>query len=81
VRGYSGGTRASVSTKTITLDDQKSVLMGRRDPTTGQSVLMTETDAETHRRFIAEFVASLKLDGMLEIQLAQKLAPRIPFMG
>jgi len=60
--------------KTITLDDQKSVLMGRRDPTTGQSVLMTETDAESHRKFIAEFVASLKPDGMLEIQLANRLA-------
>jgi hypothetical protein len=60
--------------KTITLDDQRSVLMGRRDPATGQSVLRTETDADTHRRFIAEFVASLKPDGMLEIQLAQRLA-------
>jgi hypothetical protein len=60
--------------KTITLDDQKSVLMGRRNPLTGQSVLMTETDADTHRRFIAEFVASLKPDGMLEIHLAQRLA-------
>ena len=67
--------------KTITLDDQKSVLIGRRDPVTGQSVLRTESDADTHRRFIAEFVASLKPDGMLEIQLAQRLAPRIPFMG
>ncbi len=54
--------------KTITLDDHKSVLMGRRDPVTGQSVLRTETDADTHRRFIAEFVAGLKTDGMLEIQ-------------
>ena len=35
---------------------------------------MTETDADTHRRFIAEFVASLKPDGMLEIQLANRLA-------
>jgi hypothetical protein len=60
--------------KTITLDDQKSVLMGRRDPATGQSVLRTETDAESHRKFIAEFVASLKPDGMVEIQLAQRLA-------
>ena len=60
--------------KTITLDDQKSVLMGRRDPVTGQSVLMTETDAESRGRFIAEFVASLKPDGTLEIQLAQRLA-------
>ena len=60
--------------KTITLDDQKSVLMGRRDPVTGQSVLRTESDADSHRRFIAEFVASLKPDGMLEIQLAQRLA-------
>ena len=60
--------------KTITLDDQKSVLMGRRNPVTGQSVLMIEADAESHRKFIAEFVASLKPDGMLEIQLAQKLA-------
>jgi hypothetical protein len=60
--------------KTITLDDQKSVLMGRRDPVTGQSVLRTESDADSHRKFIAEFVASLKPDGMLEIQLAQRLA-------
>jgi len=60
--------------KTITLDDQKSVLMGRRDPATGQSVLRTESDAESHRKFIAEFVASLKPDGMVEIQLAQRLA-------
>jgi hypothetical protein len=60
--------------KTITLEDQKSVLMGRRDPVTGQAVLRTESDAETHRRFIAEFVAGLKPDGMLEIQLAQRLA-------
>jgi hypothetical protein len=60
--------------KTITLDDQKSVLMGRRDPVTGQSVLRTESDAESHRKFIAEFVASLKPDGMLEIHLAQRLA-------
>ena len=43
-------------------------------PVTGQSVLRTETDADTHRRFIAEFVAGLKPDGMLEIQLAQRLA-------
>ena len=60
--------------KTITLDDQKSVLMGRRDPATGQSVLRTESDADSHRRFIAEYVAALKPDGMLEIQLAQRLA-------
>ena len=60
--------------KTITLDDQKSVLMGRRDPATGQSVLRTESDAEIHRRFIAEYVAACKPDGMIEIQLAQRLA-------
>ena len=60
--------------KTITLDDQKSVLMGRRDPATGQSVLRTESDADSHRRFIAEYVATFKPDGMIEIQLAQRLA-------
>src|SRR5450755_393596 len=60
--------------KTITLDDQKSVLMGRRDPATGQSVLRTESDAETHRRFITEYVAAWKPDGMIEIQLTQRLA-------
>jgi hypothetical protein len=60
--------------KTITLDDQKSVLMGSRDPATGQAVLRTEADSETHRKFIAEFVAALKPDGMIEIQLAQRLA-------
>jgi hypothetical protein len=42
---------------------------------------MIETDAESHRKFIAEYVAALKPDGMVEIQLAQRLAPRIPFMG
>ena len=60
--------------KTITLDDQKSVLMGRRDPATGQSVLRTESDAEIHRKFIVEYVAACKPDGMVEIQLAQRLA-------
>jgi hypothetical protein len=60
--------------KTITLDDQKSVLMGRRDPATGQSVLRTESDAEIHRKFIVEYVAACKPDGMIEIQLAQRLA-------
>jgi hypothetical protein len=34
--------------KTITLDNQKSVLLGRRDPATGQSVLRTESDADSH---------------------------------
>ncbi len=60
--------------KTITLDDQKSVLRGSRNPVTGQAVLMIEADADSHRKFIAEFVASLKPDGMIEIQLAQRLA-------
>ena len=60
--------------KTITLDDQKSVLIGRRDPATGQSVLRTESDADAHRRFIVEYVAACKPDGMIEIQLAQRLA-------
>jgi hypothetical protein len=67
--------------KTITLDAQKPILMGRRNPVTGHAVLMIETDAESHRKFIAEYVAALKPDGMVEIQLAQRLAPRIPFMG
>jgi hypothetical protein len=60
--------------KTITLENQKSVLMGRRDPITGHAVLMTETDADSHRKFIGEYVASLKPDGMVEIQLARRLA-------
>ena len=60
--------------KTITLENQKSVLQGRRNPATGQSVLMTESDAESHRKFIAEYVAALKPDGMIEIHLAQRLA-------
>ena len=60
--------------KTITLDAQKPILMGRRNPVTGHSVLMIEADAESHRKFIAEFVATLKPEGMIEIQLAQRLA-------
>jgi hypothetical protein len=60
--------------KTITLEEQKSVLRGSRNPVTGQAVLMTETDAESHRKFLAEFVATLNPDGMIEIQLAQRLA-------
>jgi hypothetical protein len=60
--------------KTITLDDQKSILRGSRNPVTGQAVLMIEADADSHRKFIAEYVAALKPDGMIEIQLAQRLA-------
>ncbi len=67
--------------KQTTVDAHKSVLQGRRNPVTGQAVLMTETDAESHRRFIVEFTAALKPDGMVEIHLAQRLAPRIRFMG
>jgi hypothetical protein len=67
--------------KQITVDAHKSVLQGLRDLVTGQAVLRTETDAESHRKFIAEYVAALKPDGMIEIRLAQRLAPRIPFMG
>ena len=53
--------------KQITVDAQKPVLQGRRNPVTGQAVLMTETDAASHRGFIAEYVAALKPDGMVEI--------------
>jgi hypothetical protein len=60
--------------KTITLDAQKPVLMGRRNPVTGHSVLMIEADAEAHRKFLAEYLAALKPDGMVEIHLAQRLA-------
>ena len=60
--------------KTITLDDQKSVLRGSRNPVTGQAVLMIETDADSHRRFMTEYVAGLKPDGIIEIHLAQRLA-------
>jgi hypothetical protein len=42
--------------------------MGRRNPVTGQSVLMTEIDAESHRKFIAEYVASLKPDGIHAVE-------------
>jgi hypothetical protein len=48
--------------------------MGRRNPVTGHSVLMIEADAESHRKFLAEYVAALKPDGMVEIHLAQRLA-------
>jgi hypothetical protein len=48
--------------KTITLENQKSVLQGRRDPVTGQAILRTEADAESHRKY----VAALKPDGMVE---------------
>jgi hypothetical protein len=64
----------SKTPKQITVDAQKSVLMGRRDPVTRQAVLRTEADADSHRKFIAEYVAALKPDGMVEIQLAQRLA-------
>src|ERR1700722_10978517 len=60
--------------KTITLEDQRSVLIGSRSSVTGQAVLMTETDAASHRRFIAEYTAALKPEGMVEIQLGQRLA-------
>ena len=37
-------------------------------------MLRTESDAEIHRKFIVEYVAAWKPDGMIEIQLAQRLA-------
>ena len=64
----------SKSPKQITVEAHKSVLQGSRDPITGHAVLMTETDAESHRKFNAEYIAALKPDGMVEIQLAQRLA-------
>ncbi len=60
--------------KQITVDSQKPLLQGSRNSVTGQAVLMTETDANSHRRFIAEYTAALKPDGIVEIQLAQRLA-------
>ena len=60
--------------KTITLEDHKAVLQGGRNPVTGQTTLMTEQDADSYRKFIREFTAALKPDGMVEIQLAQRLA-------
>ena len=63
--------------KTITLENQKSVLQGRRSPVTGQAVLMTETDAEAYRKFLAEFAESLKPDGTMEIQIARIIAQSI----
>ena len=60
--------------KTITLESHKAALQGGRNPVTGQTTLMTEQDADSYRKFIREFTAALKPDGMVEIQLAQRLA-------
>ena len=50
--------------KTVTLEGQKSVLQGRRSPVTGQAVLMTETDAESYRKFLAEFASTVRLHAL-----------------
>ena len=60
--------------KTISVEKQKAVLVGQRNPLTGHAVLMTEEDAKSHRAFIRDYSAALKPDGMVEIQLAQRLA-------
>jgi len=60
--------------KTINVERHKAVLVGQRNPLTGHAVLMTEEDAKSHRAFIREYSAALKPDGMVEIQLAQRLA-------
>ena len=60
--------------KTITVDKHRAVLVGGRNPITGQPVLMAEADAQAHRAFIKEYSAALKPEGMVEIQLAQRLA-------
>ena len=60
--------------KTINVEKQKAVLVGQRNPLTGHAVLMTEEDAKSHRAFIRDYSAALKPDGMVEIQLAQRLA-------
>ena len=59
--------------KTISVEKQKAVLVGQRNPLTGHAVLMTEEDAKSHRAFIRDYSAALKPDGMVEIQLAQRL--------
>jgi hypothetical protein len=38
--------------KTITVDKHRAVLVGGRNPITGQPVLMAEADAQAHRAFI-----------------------------
>ena len=58
----------------ITVDKHRPFLQGRRNPATGHSVLMTEEDGKAYRQFIADYVAALKPDGLIELQLAQRLA-------
>ena len=60
--------------KTINVEKHNAVLVGGRNPLTGHAVLMTEEDAKSHRAFIRDYSAALKPDGMVEIQLAQRLA-------
>ena len=60
--------------RTITVDKHRAVLVGGRNPITVQPVLMAEADAQAHRAFIKEYAAALKPEGMVEIQLAQRLA-------
>jgi hypothetical protein len=64
----------SAAPRTITVDKQRVMLQGRRNPVTGQPVLMTEEDGKAYRQFIADYVAALQPEGMVEIQLAQRLA-------
>jgi hypothetical protein len=47
---------------------------GRRSPVTRQAILMTAKDGEAYRDFIAEFIAALHPENIVEIQLAQRLA-------
>jgi hypothetical protein len=48
--------------------------MGRRNPVTGQSVLRPKPTPKLTADSSRKYVTGLKPDGMLEIQLAQKLA-------
>jgi len=53
---------------------QQLALDAGRFPVSGQVVLMAKEDKKAHAKFMADYTTALHPDGMVEIQLAQRLA-------
>ena len=53
---------------------QQLALEGGRLPATGHSVLMAPEDKKVYTKFTADYTTALKPDGMVEFQLAHRLA-------
>ena len=60
--------------RTIELETHRPFLQGGRNQTTCQVMVMAEEDRKLYGEFIKSYVSALNPDGLVELQLAQRLA-------